>query len=308
MTGRYAVVANVHSRKIRKDSGLLLSLRETFRDHGPFLALNHPSELPATLKEIRQLRPDVLFICGGDGTLRQTLGELIRTYGDAPLPKIAILKTGTMNTVAGSLGVRLPALPQLRAILSRAFPLPSVRLHLLEIDGTYGFIFAVGGFSNFIAQYAAVADPSPSRAIRMLTHATLSSIFRTPYARALFPTFRARLGKNGAPFSDPCPVTTVGASAIRHIGFGFKPFAHAEGPEGEFGALILRASPAALVPHLFAIRRGRPIRSRTIQQFSAASLRIELDSPLSPMVDGDLLPPRKEFALRRGPALDFVTG
>jgi diacylglycerol kinase (ATP) len=309
MPARCALLLNLHSRRVRRDPSLLPSLGGTFGDRGPFLALRDPSELQPALEEILRFRPDLLFVCGGDGTLRQTLSGLIRAYGDTPLPKVAILKTGTMNTVAGGLGIRRSAIPQLTSLLARPDgPFPSVKLHPLSIDGTHGFIFAVGGFSDFITRYAAVPDPSPLRAVRMLARTTISSLLGTSYARSIFPPFRARIRTDGKPFPGPLDVTTISASAVRHIGFGFRPFAQAEGPTGEFAALILRSSPTSLLRHFLAIRRGRPIRSRTIEQFAASELAIELESERTPMVDGDLLPPRKEFALRRGPAVDFVTG
>jgi diacylglycerol kinase family enzyme len=309
MSGRYALLLNVHSRKIRKDPAFLPALRKTFQERGPFLALKDPTELPAAMTDVRKFQPDLFFVCGGDGTLRQTLSELIRAYGNAPLPKIAILKSGTMNTVAAGFGIKAEARDFLRSLLmrcDRGLPLPSRLLRPLAINDTHGFIFAVGGFSSFIVRYAAVADPSPFRAFAMLTRTTMSALVGTPYARSLFTPFVARIWKDGQPSSEQ--VTAVSASAVRHIGFGFLPFAHAEGPGGQFGGLILKSSPAALVPHLWKIRRGEPIHGSTIEQFPVSSLRIEIDSALPAMVDGDILAPRKEFALGRGPALDFITG
>jgi diacylglycerol kinase family enzyme len=261
------------------------------------------------MAKIRDSRPDLLFICGGDGTLRRTVSGLLRAYGDSPLPKIAILTGGTMNTVAAALGIRKGPSAFLRSVIEGCdppLPIASRRIHPLAYDGGHGFIFAVGGFSNFIARYSAVPDPSPLRAFGMLTRTTASAFFGLPYSRAMFPPFAARIRIDGR--LVPELPTVIAASAFRHIGFGFRPFAHAEGPGGDFGTLLLRGSPAALLPHFAKIRRGEPLGDPAIGQFPASDLRIEVDSPLPPMIDGDLLPPRKEFALRRGPALDFVTG
>ena len=311
MTGRHAVLVNLHSRNVRRDPAFLPALREMFQNRGPFLALQNPTELSSAFSEIRKRRTDLLFVCGGDGTLRQTVSELIRAYGNTPAPKIAILKTGTMNTVAAGLGIRSSALSQFRWILERcdrALPLPSQLLRPLAINDSHGFIFAVGGFANFIARYTEAADPSPYRAFWMLTRTTVSALFGTSYSRTLFAPFVADIWKDQKPLQGRTPLTTISASAIRHIGFGFKPYAQAEGPTEEFGTLILQASPRSLVPHLRKIRRGLPIHGSSFEQSSAHEMRIELDRELSPMVDGDLLPPRKEFTLRSGPALDFVTG
>jgi diacylglycerol kinase family enzyme len=311
MMGRHAVLVNVHSRKIRKDPRFLAELRETFGTRGLFLTPKTPQDLPAAISEIRKYQTDLLFVCGGDGTIRQSVSELILGYGNQPLPKVAILKSGTMNTVATGLGIHRPALVQLRWILERCDrprPLPSVLLHPLSIGDTYGFIFAIGGFSNFISSYDSVSDPTPFRGFWMLARMTISSILGTEHARSVFPPFSADIRKDGKPFLTRTTITTFSASAVKHIGFGFKPYAQAEGPAGDFGVLILKSLPRALVPHLLEIRRGIAISGPSIHQFAAREIQIQLDTEIAPMVDGDILEPRKEFALRVGPAVDFVTG
>lgn len=311
MPRQLALIVNAHSRRIRKDSSFQARLQKHFHGRGPFFALKSPDELAPTLSEIRKVRPDILFICGGDGTLRQTIHELIKQYRTDPFPRIAILKTGTMNTVATGLGVNRSAHNQLKWILTRldrSLPLPIRTIHPLRIDDTHGFIFAIGGFTNFIAQYSATSDPSPLRALWMLGRATISGLCKSSYAASLFPSFLANVSRGDRMVLSQAGVTTISASAIRHIGFGFHPYAQAEGSAGDFGALILRESPTSLLSSAGKIYRGAPIRSASILQFSAPELLIELHSELVPMVDGDLLKPRKEFALSRGPAVHFISG
>ena len=48
---------------------------------------------------------DVLGISGGDGTNHVTITGFLEVYADEPLPPLAFLRGGTMNTVANSVGV-----------------------------------------------------------------------------------------------------------------------------------------------------------------------------------------------------------
>ena len=141
----------------------------------------------------------------------------------------------------------------------------------------------------------------------MLTRTSLSAVVGGDYSRSLYEPFAASIQKDGAPMSGS-PYTNISASAVRHIGFGFKPYVGAEGPGGRFSVLTMRESPRTLVRNLHKLRKGLRIEDPRIDQSVAAELRIELENEMRPMVDGDLLEPRKEFTLRIGPAVDLITG
>ena len=62
-------------------------------------------QIGEAMKTIAMIRPSVLAINGGDGTNHVVITAFIRTYGDEPLPAIAFLRGGTMNTTANACGV-----------------------------------------------------------------------------------------------------------------------------------------------------------------------------------------------------------
>ena len=69
----------------------------------------------------------LLAISGGDGTNHVTLSGFIDVYAGAALPQIALLRGGTMNTVANAIGVRRGRPEGLLARLVRAYAQRSVR-------------------------------------------------------------------------------------------------------------------------------------------------------------------------------------
>jgi len=81
-------------------------------------------------EDFRHLDIDVLGISGGDGTNHVTITGFLDVYGSeqggggttpTPLPQIAFLRGGTMNTVANSVGIQHGKPEGLLSRLARAY-------------------------------------------------------------------------------------------------------------------------------------------------------------------------------------------
>src|SRR6187401_1218608 len=70
-------------------------------------------ELGAVARAFKARDIDVVCVSGGDGTLHTVLTAMATAYDGAPLPRVAILRAGTMNTVARGLGIRGTAIDTL---------------------------------------------------------------------------------------------------------------------------------------------------------------------------------------------------
>ncbi|HLG19582.1 MAG TPA: diacylglycerol kinase family protein [Bdellovibrionota bacterium] len=304
-----ALLVNLRSRKALRDPKFLDHLEEAFGDRGPFVTSRNPSELPSALADVQRTDPEILLVCGGDGTLRQTLTHLLAAYGGKPLPRIAILPAGTMNTVATSLGITGSPLHRLQYLLQRRnqqVPFTVARRHLLEMNRHFGFIFGLGGFAHFIENYSERENPTPFRGFTLLAKTILSALVDGPFSKQMFPDFNASVWRDDQPFLQDATITNVAAASIRHIGFRFKPFFGAEQPDGEFGMLVFRTRPRSLLFHLPRLFTGKPVSDPNLIQLPAKSALVKLNSPQRPMLDGDLLNASKEFQLRSGPSVDFV--
>ncbi|MFH1017526.1 MAG: diacylglycerol kinase family protein [Pseudomonadota bacterium] len=302
-----ALVANPHSRKARRDPKYLEKLERAFGERGLFVSSPAAGALSQVMADVFRARPSVLFISGGDGTLRQCLTHLIAAYGDEPLPKIAILRGGTMNTVATSLGIRGDAITQLKAILDRRdrrVPATIVRRRMLSVNRHNGFIFGLGGFARFIEHYDA-QNPTPFVAFKLLTRTVLSTIAKGPLASFFFQPFTAHVWRDGKPWLPETTVTNISASSIRHIGFHFKPFYGAE-EDGSFGVLVFRELPRRLILHLPRLFLGHAVADPSFLQVPAKSLLIKVGTPMRPMLDGDILKADTSFEISNGPELELV--
>lgn len=79
------------------------------------------NEIPEALKLIASVKPSVLVINGGDGTVQAALTELYhsRPFGDA-MPPVAVLPNGKTNLIAADLGASGDPIDALRRIVEIA--------------------------------------------------------------------------------------------------------------------------------------------------------------------------------------------
>src|SRR5262245_60255341 len=99
------VVHNPRARASRRDPRSASRLARALGDHGVVRTANHRDDLARTAEDFKKLHIDVLCIAGGDGTNHVTITGFLGVYADEPLPPIAFLRGGTMNTVANAVGV-----------------------------------------------------------------------------------------------------------------------------------------------------------------------------------------------------------
>ena len=146
------VIVNPKSRRNLRDPGAALRLARKLGDHGVLRRASSIDELYRIAEDFRRLDIDVLAISGGDGTGHVTLTGFLDVYGGAMVPQVALLRGGTMNTVANSVGVPRGGPEGLLARLVRAYarrailPLAGVerRVMCVRPEGgraQYGYLF-----------------------------------------------------------------------------------------------------------------------------------------------------------------------
>ncbi len=308
MRESFALIINANSRKVRRRPQLIEELRTLFGDRGPFFVTNSPDELPTVLTAIQKQQKNTILICGGDGTLRQTLSTLISIYEEEPFPRIGILKGGTMNVVAGGLGIWRSPIRQLKHILKRADqkqPLHYKKRRLLRVNHDHGFIFAVGGFSNFVQAYRDHPDPTPLRGISLVLKTVFSAIKNGSLSRKLFPSFSVTLVLDEEEVE--MNVTNISVASIVNNGFTSKPYYGASAENNTLGLLIFRTPPKHVLADLPTMFLGYPVQSPNIVQQPRTHLSFTLQKPLLPMLDGDILPLETTFDIQTGPLFRILT-
>ncbi len=307
------VVVNPRARSLRRDPQVLARLRAAAGTHALVREARDLAELNDIALEFREARIAVLAVAGGDGSNTVTLTGFARAYGEQALPALALLRAGTMNTVADALGVpRLAPDVLLRRLVRAARDGEALSFHeraTIDVAGRLGFLFGTGVFRSFLDEYyAAGPDPSPGTAARTLARIAGSIVVRGPLAARLVARESLELDVDGTPWGSG-PYLTVAAGTVDQVGLGFRPFCRAFERADAFHLLALGASATQALRMLPRIHRGRPLPAGLAADALVRDATIRPTQPgaaVRAMVDGDLIEVNGPLRLRVGPRVRVI--
>lgn len=251
---------------------------------------------------------DILAIGGGDGTNHVTLTNFIEVYGEKPLPQVTFLRGGTMNSLANACNIKGAPEKLLSNLIYKYHEgesFETAEMDLMEINGNkYGFIFGLGVIYRFMDAYYRGATPSPPKATYTLIRTILSAMTNMKFARNMFERFDAEVWVDGKkwPFAN---WSALYSGSIPILGLKFKVFHFAEEYQ-KFHAVGFSLPPRNVLRHVPNMFVGKPSRSAEIVESPAREMKILLEEPLPYTIDGDMLPPQKEFTLKIGPRLKIL--
>jgi diacylglycerol kinase (ATP) len=294
------VVLNPKSRRNLRDPGAAGRLARQLGDHGVLRSAGSLEELYRIAEDFRRLDIDVLAISGGDGTGHVTLTGFIDVYGGAVVPQVALLRGGTMNTVANSVGVRRGGPEGLLARLVRAYarrailPLAGVQRRVMPVRpeggrSQYGFLFGTGVVHGFLAEYYRSGAVSPWVAARTLARGIGSAVVGGDTIRRMAEPFSGSVVLGDGSTWPERDYLAIAAGTIADIGLRFRPFHRFAERDGAFHLLGIHASPLGFVAELPRIQRCRPMRPG--KAYDAVCAAAELSSRaerIAYMIDGDL--------------------
>ena len=304
------VILNPYSRSYRRDPERLKRVGFIVGDRGSCHATDTLEQVRDLAQEFRDRDIDILGISGGDGTIHKTLTTFIKVYGEKPLPRIALLRGGTMNTVATQLGIHgTPELLLSNLILKyhegETFEETTVRL--LKVNGDYGFLFGLGLPSRFVDVYHnSEWRYSQSRAAWLLLHAIVSAMCNSSFAQKINERFDCRLSIDGKlmPFKN---YTSIVAGTLPSLGFSFRTLYRARSEPGRFQVVALSTTPRQTLATFPRMIMAQPTRSEHVVDELASSVVMEFEHPISYMLDGDSpeRPPRR-IEMSTGPLLTCI--
>ena len=163
----------------------------------------------------------------------------------------------------------------------------------------------MGGATRFLELYYDAGGRGPAGAAALVLRALASSAIGGPLSRRIFEAIRTHVEVDGEAL-ELDTVTLLGASTVRDVGLGFRPFASAGSDPARIHFLAANVSGPRLAAELPALRLGRyPRRSRFTH---ASTLRVELafETPQAWSLDADLYPPASELEIFAGPTVRFL--
>jgi len=313
------VVVNPRSRRNLRDPGAASRLARRLGDHGVVRAARSIDELYRIAEDFRRVDIDVLAISGGDGTNHVTLTGFLDVYAGATIPRVALLRGGTMNTVANSVGVRQGRPEGLLGRLIRDYaqranePLVDVERHVMRISpcrggpSKYGFLFGTGVMHGFLAEYYRLGEPTALTAARTLALAVGSALVDGSAIRRMAEPFRGSVELEDGTRWPERDYLTVAAGTIAHVGLSFKPFNRFDERPRAFHALGVHSSALEVVKDLPRIHRAQSLRPGLA--YEAVSGRIVVRGAgrhVRYMIDGDLHEARGDLTVAIGPRVRLL--
>ena len=319
--GGIAVISNPRSGVNKRNPELLQRLAYVLGDQGELAQPPDLDNLEDTIRNLRYRYIDIVCVNGGDGTLHKVVSALVRVYTEGAegaareritMPKVAILKSGTVNTLARNIGLKMPARPFLGTIVDTwhgkgAFR--TVERNALVVNGgeSSGFLFGTGVLSRFMEAYYAGGTTGVVKALRVLARGVLSAMLGTRFARDLFARDHVTVTVDGRTWKAQDGYAAVAVGTTNDLGLGFRLFHAAKSHPDHLHVLGFPCGPMAPVSRLHRVYLGQPMQHPEIYDQVAKGVVIDSPVPVSYMIDGDFVAGQhKRLTVEVGPRVRFI--
>lgn len=302
-----------HAKRQARDPGLADRLSRQLGDDGVVRTARSLDELGRVVEDFRKNGVDLVACAGGDGTNHVTISQLVEAYGNSKLPYFAMLRGGTMNTVANSFGIPHKKPEKLLAMYKQAYgrralmPLRFVEPNLLLVGEHCGFIFGTGAIYGFIAEYNRREDRSPGWAAQVLGRAIASAAIAGPHVKRVAQRWEGEVRfDDGSAFPER-DYFSVGASTCGQIGLGFKPFYRSWELPDRFHMLGIHSSAGGFILGLPQVWRGKTLGGhKTYEKVAARAVLVPSHGRVPYTLDGDVYEHVGELVVRCGPRIRIV--
>ena len=301
------VVLNPHSKRYRKNPEKLKRMGFIVGERGTCAETQDLQDIRRVAEEFKRKEIDILALSGGDGTNHVTLTNFIQVYGDQPLPKIAFLRGGTLNTIAYACGVSGSSEKVLANLLYKYHEdeeFKTTDVDIMNINGKYGFIWGCGVIYNFMEAYYKHGIPSPSWAAYTLSKSIGSALINGPFACKMFEKMDGEVLVDGKkwPFQN---YSAIFAGSIEYLGLGFRVFYLAKEAR-KFHAVGFSLAPRSVLPYVPSMFLGRPSGCPHLVETAGSEMIIRLAEPKAYTIDGDMHSAVSEFKICTGPRLSVI--
>ena len=307
--GKIIVITNPNAKKNKKAPERKRKLEEVLGENGLVIETKVPEDIQPVAEGLFSEDIDVLCICGGDGTLQHTLTALIKTFGERSLPPIAVLRGGTMNNIAFTVGNKKSAETTLSEMVrqyQKGSPFRFANLEIMKINNRYGFFFGNGLAGNFLDAYYGGKYDGGRQVFVIIAKALLSSVTSSEYGRKLFAPVEVEAFADGerVPYEKYLGIIV---STAQYIGAGFRPMYRAQKGDGHFHVIACAMSSKRFLLNLPRFYRGKPLKGGPNFDEKAKTLLIRSGKPFKYTLDGELYEDN-EVRISMGPTIRFVTG
>jgi diacylglycerol kinase family enzyme len=309
---RVGIIVNPHSRHNVRCPDLAAKYQKIGGEEFEVMVTDSARDLFYIAQEFRKRKIPYLGISGGDGTVHNVISAFIREYSPDPIPDVILLDDGTMNNIAGSIGMS----SEWKYILSRFLSdlnngsLIFQKRDTIEIDGKYCFLFGCGIVTNFLVE-AYHGEKGFGRNLEVVWLSIVESI-KTMFCKdatafRIMKSLSADLYVSG----KKLPLTRILAllaGTVEKIGMGMKPLSMAGKTTGYFHMIATEMSCAKILFNLIPIGSGLglPFHDSSYFDVIVNDIEIRAHEPFEYTMDGDMYLSDGILKAKPGPAIRFV--
>lgn len=170
---RVGIISNPFAKIIKQNPEYNTRLWYTLAHSGQIEVTHTIEQLDQVCQEFFARKINLVGIVGGDGSISLVLSALYKAYGPNQLPKILLLKGGTINFLAKNLNIKTEALTCLEdtlKLIHKKQVLNEAILSTLHVNGRLGFIFANGIATSFLEEFYKDKTNSVGAAIKITSY------------------------------------------------------------------------------------------------------------------------------------------
>jgi diacylglycerol kinase family enzyme len=307
MMKRIGIILNANAKKVRRGK---ISPERFARIGAGLVDIRVTAtlaQLDETIRNFRKARYQYICIAGGDGTIHHVLTRMIKIYGEEKLPGIVLLKGGTMDNIARSVGLRGSGTAILKRLIEivRRNREPEIMVRdTMKIGDRYCCIFGVGAVINFLQE--AYSGKEKGLKQNMITIAkTIRQAIMEPETGSLFRGIEATViaDKERIGFTT---ITAILAGSVEGVGLGFYPLSRALERPGSFHAIILGLYGRQIISRILHIRNGWKIKHPLACDVVVRKLTIRSRRKFKFTMDGDIYESGGTLSIIAGPGIGFV--
>jgi diacylglycerol kinase family enzyme len=304
------IITNPNSKANKRDPSKSALLGYILGQQGQLAVTNCIEHLHQVAHSFKDSKIEILAINGGDGTISQTLSAFVGAYGSEPLPKIALLRGGTMNVLASNLGIRGTPERLLFHLVERysASKIPApISLQSLDVNGRIGFLYADGVAYRVLDEFYRNKS-NAFGAILLVLRLAGSSLTQGNLSKKIIKSQDIEIESEGLG-RRKISSTMLFVSTIDRMPLGLKLFPHARSSPGRFQVVDVISAPERLLFDLPKIIQKSELGD-TDQRISFCSPRLSIKShdTYNYSVDGELYtsPVNEEVIIKMGPKFEFI--
>lgn len=233
----------------------------------------------------------VVGVNGGDGSLQMAMTIFAEVYQTHPLPSFVVMRGGTMNTVAGGLGIKGTPESILEKVikgLTGNGPLTRMKNQVLCANGHLGFMSGAAVVVRFLDAYYGAPSQGPVQAVKMGFQIAGSTLAGTDYAKGMFKPERLLVEVDGTLLPETEFSIILGCT-VEDISMGCRATPRAYERKGAFHFLACSLSPLEIVGQIPKLWTGREI-THPAMHHSAPAEHVVIRSEHGPvrwMLDGE---------------------